>query len=210
MLSGTSSHTFGAAGSNAAIASVTSGSSLIIHHHRLGRILARIDGFSQNHRHRLADEAHAIRREQRTIGLRRRTAVRPRKADAAGDRRHIRQVRGGEYRHHARHRARRTDIDAADRRMRMMRADQHRVQHARRVRIGAVIAPAGQQPHILAPTHRSALQCCHHLFSPAETITSFGGSGSPFSTDCMLVKAWRAMSATRSMALPAVCGVTTT
>ena len=120
------------------------------------------------------------------------------------------QVSGGEHRDHTRHGARGRGVDAADRRMRMMRADQHGVQHAGRMRIGAVVALAGQQPHILAPTHRSALHRCHHLFSPAETITSFGGSGSPFSTDCMLAKACRAMSATRSMALPAVCGVTTT
>ena len=98
----------------------------------------------------------------------------------------------------------------ADHCMRVMRAHQHGVQHAGRMRIGAVVALAGQQSHILAPAHRSALQCCHHLFSPGATIRSSGGSGVPLSTDCMLVKAWRAMSATRSMTLPAVCGVTTT
>ncbi len=182
----------------------------VIHHHRLGGVLSGIERLGQDNRHRLADEAHALRSQQRAIGLRRRATVRARKADAAGDRRHIGQVGGGEYREHARHGARRIDIDAADRGVRMVRADQHRVQHAGGLRIGAVIALAGQQPNILAPADRPALQCCHQFFSLGGETRSSGGNGAPRSTVCMLVKAWRAMSATRSMTLPAVCGVTTT
>ena len=89
-------------------------------------------------RHRFADETHAIRRQQRPIGLRRGTAVGARKADAAGDRRNIRQIGGGEDRNHTGHRARRRRIDAGDRGVRMMRAHQHRMQHAGWMRVSAL------------------------------------------------------------------------
>ncbi len=65
MLSGHSSHTAGAPGAIASSSVVTAGSVLVFDLDQLGGVLGLVERLGHHERHRLADVAHALAREQR-------------------------------------------------------------------------------------------------------------------------------------------------
>ncbi len=93
--------------------------SLVFHFDQSERLGGRLFVFRDHRRHRVADIAHALRRE-RVLVLRHRH-------DAEGDG----EIAAGQHQLHARIALRARDVDRFDQRVRMGRAQQLRVQHAR-------------------------------------------------------------------------------
>ena len=141
----------------------------VIDQHRFGRIPSLGLRLGDDHRHRLADMARALDRQQLMRADEdgaRRTAIRRRELHVEFRRRHwiVRNgfqpigaaIGAGEDAEHAGHRARRIGIDARDARMRMRRAHESREDLAGDAEIVGVAATAGQQPEILFPRQRLA------------------------------------------------------
>ena len=129
---------------------------IVVHHDKFGRVLRLRQRLGDHHRHRIADIAHAIDDQRRTLRREHRRAVallaRHRRlghGDAV-----VRIVGPGEHRHHARRARRRRGIDRADPRMRVRRAHEHAPGLPMQRLIVLVAALAGQQPQILKPADR--------------------------------------------------------
>ncbi len=139
---------------------------LVFDDDRLGAVLRLRRGFADDDRHRLADMAHPVRRQQHlrtdkdraatgtgqfhvVAGLRHRV-VRDRRQSVGG------AILAGRDAEHARHRRRRPRIDPRDPRMRVWRAHDGGIGLPRQSEIVAEPAMAGQEPLILLASQRLA------------------------------------------------------
>ena len=148
---------------------------LIFDDDRLGRVLRLCGGFGHEHRHRLADMAHLVGRQQHLRADKDRAAIGAGQLHIVAGRRHRgvrdrlepvgKAILAGKDAEHPRHRHRLAAVDLDDPRMRMGRAHDRGIDLPRQGEIVAEPAAAGQQPLVLLAPHRladraEALQIC--------------------------------------------------
>ena len=114
---------------------------------QLPRILGNRRGIRDDHRHRLADEAHAVEREHRVVRLAQLLPVPAGVADDVRQRLESGCARAvaGQHRSHAGMSQRPRGVDAGDIGMRPVGAEKSGVQLARQVPVGRVAALAGDE-----------------------------------------------------------------
>jgi hypothetical protein len=134
---------------------------------QLRRVLRLVARLGDDERHRLADVAHLVHSQERLrlegeglagdgIGL---GAGAQRRESVGGD------LGGGQHRQHARRGKRRRPIDAVDPRVRMRRAQHHRMDQPVERQIVEIAAAPGQEAQILPPLRRIAdlgSDACRH------------------------------------------------
>ena len=126
------------------------------------RVLGARRGVRDDHRDRLADEAHAFHREHGVVGLAQRLAVLSRVADHVGKRLEPRRarVRAGEHRFHAGMGQRPGGVEPDDLGVRAVGPQHGRVQLARQVPVGGVAAVAGDEAGVFSADHRQCVPGC--------------------------------------------------
>ena len=125
--------------------------------HQLGRVFGDVAVFRHDHRHRFADMAHLVERQQRLARIddlvlhagapfarQRQLLVTHRRQRALQLHPIHRQPDPGQG-------ARAGEVDAADACVRVRAAHEHHMAHARQHHVGDELALADQQPRILAP-----------------------------------------------------------
>ena len=124
------------------------GQVVILDLHQVAAILGEVTALGDDDRHRIAEEAHLVRRQQGELRGGSRPAheshqrVRPRD-------RHRLQVRSGEHRDHSGQRPCRRDIDRQHTSMSHRRAHERGVQHAGQLDVVDIPACAGQDARVL-------------------------------------------------------------
>ncbi len=124
----------------------------------LGGVERLLAALRDDQRHRLADIAYLaggeqrLRREaERLAGLRIRINIREQRLELVGL-----SFRRGQHCQHAGHRPRRLQLDALDARVRVRRAQHHRMRQTVEDEIVEIAAPSGQKPLVLAALWRGA------------------------------------------------------
>src|SRR5207245_4927581 len=117
---------------------------LVFHLDDITRIFGHVAALSHDERHRVAHQAHAIggQRMERRV-------THPRLVFDAHRTDEPLHVLANEDRHHARHGARRADVDAHDARVRVRAAQKCRVEHAWQTDVVDVVAVASEDALIL-------------------------------------------------------------
>ena len=146
---------------------------VVIDAHRLGGVLRLRQRFRDHDRDRLADIADAVRRQHRHRGRKHRLAVAAGKHRDRRDRAEPvgRRILAAVDAEHARHRARRREIDRADRRMADRRAHEHAIGLVRHGQVVGEPAAAGQQRLVLAAQGAMiAAEACRAVHHPVRRL----------------------------------------
>ena len=125
---------------------------LVVNRNLFGGVLREQRSVGDDQRDGLADVVHVVARERRPVGFLHLLSADALESDAAGERFEAGriQVRGGEHEVHARAPARRLRVDAEDFRVRAVGAEKMTVELARKIPVGGVAAPSGQQALVFA------------------------------------------------------------
>ncbi len=139
------------------------GQRLVLDLDQLRRVLREIHTLGDDKGDGVADQHRAVLRQRRARWHEHRRAVAASaRNDRAGGAEFLgRPVFAGQHREHARHLLRGTDVDGADARMRMGRAQHKGVGEARQYEVVGVAAATGQQPRIFGARHRLAQREFH-------------------------------------------------